>query len=71
MVIENFITIHVIEYLNKNFEESVTEKRQKYLKIFRAFCIVNDKAITKNQTDILNCFIKKREGTMDSFNFKL
>mgnify|MGYP000894854969 FL=1 len=68
LLVKNFIREQLIVHLGDNFKRN--QKPEKYLEIFRCFCIVDSEAVTKNQTNILNLFIKGLQGTDFSYEFK-
>lgn len=69
LLVNNFIREPLIVHLGQNFRTS--KKPEKYLEIFRSFCIVDDQAVTKNQTNILNLFVKDLQDSDDfSYRFK-
>lgn len=70
LVISNFIRDKLIEHLSEK-ARSIKAPTTKYLQIFRSFCIVDKSPVTKNQTNIMNLFVKPVETTDLAFHLKV
>ncbi len=67
LVIANFIRESLVSSLAISFAEKCPQHR--LIRIFRAFCIVEGKAVQLNQINIMNYFVRKLEQQI-SFDFK-